>query len=152
MTEEKVFEYDGKININSLEKRMFDPTDVTDENTDLLTSMKIINEQGEIMMLIETVTKDYFSDGNTRCEKGCLIKRFEFCKMLVNTHIWHDFFKRFVTAIQYAMIQKNDEYLPRYSYVWTKVYKDEPCIIAGILGLDKKYCDGDYTINISNID
>lgn len=144
MTQEKIINCSDKVDYDSLQKRMLDTKDVTDKSTDITTSIKLVDENNSVFMLIEAIPIDFFDDKGIRCKKGCFVKRFEFAETIIkNNHLWSDMIKSFVTAVRYAMIPYNNEYLCRYSYIWAQMPKDKPCIIAVALGLDEIYNVGD---------
>jgi len=137
MTEELFIEFEGEINLYSLRKVMFDADDATDGTTDLSVSMKLIDDDGNVLMLIEALTVDFSEKDAKKYEKGCLIKRFEFVKRLINSSVWADFIMSFVTSVRYAMIPCGDcDYQCRYTYIWAQKHKNESCVIAKVLGLD----------------
>ena len=137
MTEERFIDFEGAIYLFKLRKVMFDATDVTDEATDRTVSMKLIDDDGNVLMLIEALSLDFYESDAKKFEKGCLIKRFEFVERLINSSAWADFIMSFVTSVKYAMIPFGDcDYLCRYTYIWAQKHKDEPCVIAKVLGLD----------------
>ena len=137
MTEERFIEFEGAINLYSLRKVMFDAEDATDEATDKSVSMKLIDGDGNVFMLIEALTTDFSESDAKKYEKGCLIKRFEFVERLINSSVWADFIMSFVTSVRYAMIPCGDcNYQCRYTYIWVQKHKYEPCVIAKVLGLD----------------
>ena len=142
MTTERIIKHNGKY--SSLEKRILDDTDITDENTDKYVSIKLVDEKCVTQMLIEAVAVDFYDEGGKSCKRGCMIKRFEFCKELIDNYIWADFFRSFVTSVRYAMIQCDNGFLSRYSYIWAEKTKNEQCVIAEILGLDKVYDMGEF--------
>ena len=59
-------------------------SDITSETTDNQVSKKLIDKDGNIVMLIEAQIMDYYSNDDINATKGCFIKRFEFVKELVN--------------------------------------------------------------------
>ncbi len=137
MTEERFIEFDGGINLFGLRKLMLDVTDATDEATDRTVSMKLIDDGGNVLMLIEALSLDFSESDAKKYEKGCLIKRFEFVERLINSSVWADFIMSFVTSVRYAMIPCGDcDYQCRYTYIWAQKHKDESCVIAKVLGLD----------------
>lgn len=137
MTEERFIEFEGAINLFELRKVMFDAIDATDETTDITVSMKLLDDEGNVLMLIEALSLDFFENDAKKYEKGCLIKRFEFVERLINSSAWADFIMSFVTSVRYAMIPCGDcDYQCRYTYIWAQKHKDEPCVIAKVLGLD----------------
>jgi hypothetical protein len=137
MTEERFIEIEGTINLFELRKVMFDATDATDEATDRTVSMKLLDDESNVLMLIEALSLDFSESDAKKYEKGCLIKRFEFVERLINSSAWADFIMSFVTSVRYAMIPCGDcDYQCRYTYIWVQKHKDEPCVIAKVLGLD----------------
>ena len=127
MTEERFIEFEGTINLFELRKVMFDATDATDEATDRTVSMKLLDDESNVLMLIEALSLDFSESDAKKYEKGCLIKRFEFVERLINSSAWADF----------IMIPCGDcDYQCRYTYIWVQKHKDEPCVIAKVLGLD----------------
>lgn len=144
MTKECFIEFNGAINLTSLRKVMFEDNDVTDVATDKRTSMKLIDNNGHVLMLIEALALDFSASDAKRYEKGCLIKRFEYVERLVNSNVWDDFIKSFVNSVRYAMISCGDcNYLCRYRYIWVQQNKDKQCLIAKVLGLDDTIDIGD---------
>lgn len=137
MTKECLIEFDGEINVSGLRKVMFDASDTTDRRTDRTVSMKLTDAEGNALIIIEALTVDFSENDAKRDERGCLIKRFEFVEKLIDSFAWADFIKSFVTSVRYAMIPCGDcNYLCRYTYIWAQKCKNEPCIIAKVLGLD----------------
>lgn len=137
MTEERFIVYDGTIDFTSLQKRMFEDADATDEHTDKSASIKLVDNNNNVLMLIEALTVDFSEKDGEKYEKGCLIKRFEVEERLINTFVWTDVLKSFVDSIKYAMIKCGGcGFDCRYTYVWAQNYIDKPCYIAQILGLD----------------
>lgn len=137
MTEERFIEFEGDINLFELRKLMLDVADSTDEATDSTVSMKLVDGDGNVLMLIEALSLDFSESDAKKYEKGCLIKRFEFVERLINSSAWADFIMSFVTSVRYAMIPCGDcDYQCRYTYIWAQKHKDEPCVIAKVLGLD----------------
>ena len=137
MTEERFIEFEGEIYLCGLHKVIFDADDATNGATDRTVSMKLINNDGNVLMLIEALAVDFSENDTKKYEKGCQIKRFEFVERLINSSVWADFIMSFVTSVQYAMIPRGDcDYQCRYTYIWVQIHKNEPCIIAKVLGLD----------------
>ena len=137
MTEEYFIEFEREINCSGLQNRMFDVSDATDEATDSATSQKLIDDEGNVLMLIEALAVDFSEKDDKKYEKGCFIKRFEVVEKLINSQVWTDFLKSFVTSARYAMIPCGDcDFESKYTYIWAQKEINDPCIIATVFGLD----------------
>lgn len=133
MTTERELSINGNIP-NSLSIKMLDKVDAFSKETNLAASVKLVDSNGIVYMLIECETKDICADNNNYL-KGCFIRRFEYEKRLINTRIWADTINAFVTSVKYSMVFVDDnKFLSRYRYIWAQTNK-EFCIIAEILGL-----------------
>ena len=97
MTIERVLEYNGKKDFYNLQQIQFAETDCTSETTDMDVSKKLVDNEGNIVMLIEALTMDYYSNDDLYATKGCFIKRFEFTKDIINSRPWFDFIVSFTT-------------------------------------------------------
>ena len=62
MTTERIIQYDGKIDFYNLQLMQLTESDITSETTDNQVSKKLIDKDGNIVMLIEAQTMDYYSN------------------------------------------------------------------------------------------
>lgn len=144
LTTEIIVDNNSKINLLGLQKMNFEKDDSTSDNTDMDVSMKLVDEFGEVVMLIEVIPMDLHLGDDETGNKGCFIKRVFIIKSIINTQPWYDFLNKFLTAVNYKMIPcNNNRFIARYNYIWAEKRKGEFCIIAEILGLDKVYNNGE---------
>ena len=62
MTTERIIQYDGKIDFYNLQLMQLTKSDITSETTDNQVSKKLIDKDGNIVMIIEAQTMDYYSN------------------------------------------------------------------------------------------
>ncbi|MGM9845256.1 MAG: hypothetical protein ACI30K_03400 [Muribaculaceae bacterium] len=159
MTTERVIEHNRKINLYNLHQIQFAETDCTSGTTDMDVSKKLVDNEGKVVMLVEALTKDYYSNGDLNATKGCFTKRFEFAKETVNSRPWFDFIVSFMTSVRYRMVLANNQkYLAYYSHIWLPKYEKEQCVIAELLnmkavhekdGIVKNTARATYAISVS---
>ena len=136
MTIERVLEYNKKIDFYNLQQIQFAETDCTSETTDMDVSKKLVDNEGNIVMLIEALTMDYYSNDDLYATKGCFIKRFEFTKDIINSRPWFDFIVSFITSVRYRMVLSNNQkFLAYYNYIWSQKIDGEQCVIAELLDM-----------------
>ena len=137
MTDEDFIEFEGNIDVSKLTIQDFSPQDVTDEMTDHLASKKLVDEKGNVLMLIEVVATDYCSQNEAmKNERGCFIKRFKFDERLINSPIWENLLKASYTSVRYALLPCESGFQVRYTYLWAQMPEDEQCVIGEAIGLD----------------
>ena len=129
MTREIVILTNDNFTYHSIYKRMLDCEDILSPYTDNKVSMKLIDENNYILMLIEASTQNYSHNAEHIYERGCFINRFEYVQSLIDTFIAEDFISSFITAVRYAMYPQEDGFLSRYNYIWAQTNTNEIPII-----------------------
>ncbi len=152
MTTERIIQYDGKIDFYNLQLMQLTESDITSETTDNQVSKKLIDKDGNIVMLIEAQTMDYYSNDDINATKGCFIKRFEFVKELVNTRPWLNFIASFMTGVRYRMVWSNNQkFLAYYNYIWSQKIEEEQCVIAELLDMKVVHKKNDIVTYIGKL-
>lgn len=136
MTTEKVIQYDGKVDLFNLRQSHFSEINRTNCSTDMEISKCLIDKDGNIVLLIEALTMDFYLKDDININKGCYIKRFEYVEDLIGTQPWIDFMKSFITRVRYKMVWANNKrFKAYYNYIWSQKEDNKRCIIAEILEL-----------------
>lgn len=141
MTTENVIHQEGEININNLRIEHFSAKDCTDNNTDISTSIKLVDQNNNIWMSIETQPLEMYAEEAQREIHGCFIRKFEYDERLIDcaySLVWTDFLREFDSNIRYSMFFCLDNKLKcRYQYVWAQKSEYDYCCIADILNLKR---------------
>lgn len=137
MTIERALECNGKIDIYNLQHIQFTETDCTSNTTDMDVSKKLVDNKGNVAMLVEAITMDFHSNDDLCATKGCFIKRFEFTKDIINSWPWFDFIVSFMTCVRYKMVLLSNQkkFLSYYNYIWSQKIEKEQCVIAELLDM-----------------
>lgn len=110
-----------------------DISECMDPNSDTEVSFKLVNEEGDVLMLIEAKPLNRFKDDDKKAHIGCFIHRFEYWEEILNTEQFHDFLRDFLTAVRYKMVRCNgNSFLSYYKYLWTIIPKISFSIIDDI--------------------
>lgn len=143
MTIERVIHYNGEIDLFNLQQIRFSETDRTSETTDMDVSKMLVDSDGNILVLIEVLTIDFYPTDDANNTKGCYIKRFEFAEAILDKQPFIDFIKDFVTSVRYRMVWTNgNRFKAYYNYIWTQKNENEQCVIAEILELEAIHKEG----------
>lgn len=146
MTIEGLIGREEAINLQKLHVADLDISDVIDNNSDIDVSAKLVDEDGNIVMIIEAMPMNISHNEDSNNERGCFIRRFEFTECLVNTQPWTDCFISFGTGVRYKMeLGENDMFVSYYKYVWAKMPRNEQCVVADVLGMEE-FADEDEAI------
>lgn len=152
---EKEIEYNHVLNFDTInqEPLPLSKEDCIDEKTDRNVSIKMEDNEGTIILLLEVMLKCIDNADHQLCIRGCYIRRFEYVKELLTkrfSSILDKFVYAFATNVKYKLEPTEDgKYLSHYHYVWTDKIEnsaEEQCIIAKILGLNVLYKDDGIAI------
>lgn len=140
---ERQIQFYNKVNITDVYIKHLELQDCIDNLSDVDTSFKLVNKDGDILLLIECMPLDIWIDGDSKGDKGCFIRRFEYyvdapCQV---------FFKQFITAVKFKMTNCNEGFLSYYKYVWTKISKNRYSLINECLNFDKQIDDCNQVIH-----
>ena len=143
MTIERVLHYNREIDLFNLQQTRFSETDRTSETTDMNVSKMLVDREGNILVLIEVLTMDFYPTDDANNTKGCYIKRFEFVEDILDKQPFIDFIKDFVTSVRYRMVWTNGNmFKAYYNYIWSQKNENEQCVIAEILELEEIHKEG----------
>ena len=134
-----------------LEVKNLDISECMDINSDTDISFKLVNEVGDILMLIEVKPLNRFKEDDKKAHIGCFIHRFEYWGEIQNTTQSYDFVQKFLTAVRYKMISNGNRFLSYYKYLWTIIPKNSFSIIDDIIYFEKKIEEGDNIIYLTTI-
>ena len=136
MTKERFIVYDGMIDFTSLHKQIFKDINAADEHTDKSAPIKLV-DNNDVLSLIEALTIDFSEKDGKKCEKNCLIKRFEVEERLINTYVRTNVSKSFVDSVKFAMFRCGESGFDcRNTHLWAQNYIEKLCYLAQILELD----------------
>lgn len=152
---EREIEYNRVLSFDTInqEPLLLSKEDCIDEKTDRNVSIKMEDDEGTIILLLEVMLKCIDNEEQTWDIRGCYIRRFEYVNELLTgrfSSILDKFVRAFVTNVKYSLEPTKDgKYLSHYHYVWTDKIEnsaEEQCIIAIILKLPVFLKDGNYVI------
>ncbi len=133
ITIEKITPPIKEILVDKLQRTTLDETDNIDNQTDLNRSQKVVDKNGNTLMLIECIPRDIYPNDEEKSDKGCFIKRFEFAENLEDIQTWEDFFSGFLTGVKYSLILcDNERFETYYKYMWIELPKGEDTVIQEI--------------------
>ena len=138
---ERAIHYEKELNLNSIvqEPKPLEKIDVLDDNTDIYVSLKLEDNEGNILMIIEAMPLCIDADEPNFNIQGCFIRRFEYVEQLLSSpfnSVVDKCIKTFAIRIKNRYVPLQQEgYLTQYQYVWTKKELRNECIIAAILKL-----------------
>ncbi len=133
ITIEKIIPYVKKISVDKLQRKTLDELDDIDNQTDLNISKKLVDENGNTVMLIECIPSNIFYNDVEKSDKGCFIRRFEFTENLTDIRVWEKFFSGLLTEVKFSMILcENEGFVSCYKYIWIEVYQNEETIIQDL--------------------
>lgn len=128
-------------------------SEISNINSDTDISFKLVNEEGDILMLIEGKPFNRFKDDDKKVHIGCFIHRFEYWDEILNTEPFYDFLQKFLTAVRYKMVRCNgNRFLSYYKYLWTIIPKISFSIIDDIIEFEDKIEEGDKIILYQEIE
>ncbi len=114
----------------------FEDSDVTNKDTDKSISHKLIDKNGEVLILLEATTQDYYSDGDTKGYKGCFIHRFEYVENLVDAPTLNAFIQQFYLSVECCLVLCDEsQFKCRYQYVWAITKKTDSSFLNSVLRL-----------------
>ena len=132
MTREIVISPNENLDFRTTYKKMLDCEDISCLDIDTNVSMKLIDANNNILMLIEVSEQDCQTNLEDAYGKGCFINRFEYVRSLIGTPIWENFISSFITAVKYAMCSREDGFLSRYTYIWAQTTSNEYTILNSL--------------------
>ena len=141
MTTENEIIYSKGLDLNRItqEPIPLQKSEVIDDKSDLHISIKMVDEDGETLLLIEAGPCCMREDEPNKNIQGCYIRRFEFVKQFFTNPYYtllQKFLTAFVTRVRFNMTPTNNgRYLTNYQYVWDEKADGVECIIATKLGL-----------------
>lgn len=141
MTIENEITYGQELYLNSInqEPSHLYREEVIDEKSDLSISCKMVDKEGNTILLIEAAPCCIDEGEQNRYVQGCFIRRFEYVGYLLFapfTSILEKFIRTFITSVRFNMVPTADnKYKTSYHYVWAEKSEDEKCIIAALLDL-----------------
>lgn len=128
-----------------------DISECMDPNSDTDVSFKLVNEEGDVLMLIEAKLLNRFKDDDQKAHMGCFIHRFEYWDEILRTEPFWDFLRDFLTAVRFKMVYNDNRFLSYYKYLWTIISKKSFSIIGDILYFEEKVDDSDNIIYFQEI-
>lgn len=140
ITIERIIPYPQKLDINTMNQTPvpLSEKDITDIRTNKDISLKLVDADGNTILLIEAITYNIDADEIAHNITGCFIKRFECIRELLNISyfpIIEKCLNTFMTHVKYHMIPLGDNgFLSKYQYLWTMKNNREECIIAMLYG------------------
>lgn len=136
LTTEKKLQINGDFDWLSLKIEPFCDKEVSNELTDTDVSMRLVDANGNVVLLIEAIGVDINENDDANNTRGCFIKRFEFVEDIINTEYYTEFLNSFLSRVCYSMIPcDNGRFLGRYYYIWVQKSEEQQCVIAEALGL-----------------
>ena len=140
ITTEKIIPYPQRLDINTINQTPvpLSESDITDIRTDRNVSLKLVDADGNAILLMEAITYNINTDEIAHNITGCFIKRFEYIKELLNTSyfpIIEKCLNTFMTHVKYCMIPMGDnDFLSKYQYLWAMTNDNRECVIAMLYG------------------
>jgi len=136
MTKEIIFERKD-FDYQTLRIMHFKENDASFPKTDCSVSIKIIDEIGNVFMLIETIGLDMDETDSIRETHGCFIYKFEIDSRIIGTPIFDECLLKFENAVKYCFIpSSNGKYCTHYHYLWARRLSGEDCITAKYIKLN----------------
>ena len=149
VTIEQEIQFDNKVDTKNVEIKHLKVNECIDSDSDIYTSFKLINQDGDVLLLLESMPLDLFKDDDIKGHKGCFIRRFEFYKKAP----YEEFTKAFLTAVRYKMIScDNNHLIAYYSYLWLKLHKTDKYLINLLFNLKNKMDMGEYVLYYESFD
>ena len=140
-TFEKEIEYSKHLSFDSINQTalQLDKSEATDESTDLSVSVKLVDNEGDVLLFLEAMPKCIDENESIKNIQGCYIRRFEYVYELLTPQyqsVLFRFIQAFVTHVKFNLVPLNSgEFLTNYQYVWADKDAKESCIIAHVLEL-----------------
>ena len=157
MTIENELDYNKGLDINRINQEpiLLNEQEIIDENTDLAISKKLVDEDGDTILLIEA-GRDWIDRAElNRYVFGCFIRRFEYIKEFLDCPFFgllNEFIQKFENRVEVMPIPDEQSGLSaRYHYLWAKRPENRHCLIASLLKLPPLPKNGDYIIYKKNL-
>lgn len=152
MTKETILKPIANIDITTIHKERLSASEITSPQTDADISMKLVDNSGNVIMLIEVSSCTINAKDEEIYRKGCFVNRFEFVENFVNTTCWTEFLKTFITAARCQMIPvETGKYLARYQYIWAQKEIGCQCVIAEIFGLKEIKIENEFCTYMADL-
>ena len=142
---ERKLQYSYEPDIKDVHIERLKPEERCDLNSDCKISLKLVNKDGDTLLLIEAMPLDLWQDGDEKGLKGCFIRRFEwfegfiFSREMLSRKKLDDFFCAFLNAVKFGDVSCNEgKFLTHYSYVWTTVQKGSFSLINDVFNFEEK--------------
>ena len=141
MTTHRIIDYPQGLDLNSICQNPvpLKKADITDEKTDMGVSLKVVDSDGQAILLLEVEPRCIDNSEPEKNIMGCYIRRFEYVA---------DFFRApyssirdsFITAFELRLMTrpvplKPNGPLTNYSYIWAEIGDGAACVITELLDL-----------------
>lgn len=136
-----MIEYPKGLTLNSIRQDpvRLEESDGIEKQTDLSASLKLVDTDGRVLLLIETEPRCIDACEPDKNIMGCYIRRFEYVA---------DFFRApyssirdsFISAFKHRLIAspvplKRNGLLTYYSYIWAEIGEGAGCVITELLDM-----------------
>lgn len=141
ITTEKIIHTNRKTDCKTLRKEHLDTKKVICKNFDRTISFKVVDDDGNIYMLVEAVHSVINEQNLVNEHHGCFISRFIADEYFMKTTKFRQCISEFVESVKYAMTdaetktETGKKYKMRYQYIWARKLKGDYCHIAGQLDM-----------------
>ena len=141
-TTESIIPYLQEFDINNINQNPIplSEEDITDLKTDTDISFKLVDSDGNTILLLEALTFSIYREEIERNIIGCFIKRFEYIiDILPWKSILEKCIKFFQSKVQCRTLQVDGEsYLYKYKYLWANLDRELEYEIVKIIEFDEK--------------
>lgn len=151
MTIEKELDYKKELDVNRINQEPIplNQNELIDANSDINVSMKMVDEDGDIVLLIEAGPRCIYKNEPDRCMIGCFIYRFEYVKDFLQhpcSIVLDDFLHKFECSVNLNQTPTAQDKLVHFQFLWAEQLANNKCLIADLLHLPLFLKDGDHII------
>lgn len=152
MTTENKIDYEGNLTLNTIiqECLPLNNSDILDTEADLTVSLKMTDNRGRTILLLEAKSLCINESELLRNTIGCYIVRFDYVEQLLHqpfNTVFEKFIRSFITNIKYKLTSLPDSsFQTHYQYVWCDTNVNNKLLISEILGLKQLIRLEDYIV------